>query len=339
MTATAPPALPGISVLIPTLNAGRYLDGCLASIRSQDYPTELIEIIIADAGSTDDTLEIAARHDVDAVVPNPGITAEAGRARLLRQATRELILSVDSDNYLVGRDWLRRMVAALEDPSVFGAEPIRWHYDRRDRPLNRYFCLSGINDPVSLFLGNYGHYSHVTGRWTGVPHGEEQRQGYVVVDILPGWIFTLGANGFLVRRAVVEQFGSRDHYFDIDVIVELVEQGHRRVARVDLEVGHHFARDLRALRRKVGRRAADYLYWRSERRFPWLASRRSRLAAFVVSTVTVVPLILQSARGYARRPDPAWLYHVPVCWITLGTYAWYVLRRGSRPFSREGWTH
>src|SRR6202022_4297186 len=61
-TARAVTALPGISILMPTLNAERYLEGALKSIRSQDYPAELIEIIVADAGSTDSTLALLERY-------------------------------------------------------------------------------------------------------------------------------------------------------------------------------------------------------------------------------------------------------------------------------------
>lgn len=332
-------AQPTISVLIPTLNAGRYLDGCLSSLRQQAYPQDRIEIILADGGSTDDTLAIARSHRVDRVIPNPRVTAEAARATLLPEANGEFVLSLDSDNYLVGRDWLTRMVAALDDPSVFGAEPIRWHYRREDPPLNRYFCLTGVNDPVSLFLGNYGHYSYVTDRWTECPHDEERRDGYIVATLRPREVPTLGANGFLVRTSVLRSLGMLEYYFDIDVVARLVEMGHRRVARVDLDVGHHFARDLPALRRKVGRRIADYLYWRNERRYPWLSMRRGRLYAFVLSTITVLPIVVQATRGYARRPDAAWLYHIPVCWLTLLIYTWHLAHPRRRPFSRKGWMH
>src|SRR5437868_6664226 len=98
--------LPGISVLIPTLNAARYLGACLESIKRQDYPSDLIEIVAADAGSVDETTELLSRYAVDLVIPNPRTTGEAARAILLPKATKELVLSIDSDNYLVGPDWL-----------------------------------------------------------------------------------------------------------------------------------------------------------------------------------------------------------------------------------------
>ena len=46
-------AQPKVSIIIPTLNAGALLDNCLASIASQTYPRNRIEIILADAFSKD----------------------------------------------------------------------------------------------------------------------------------------------------------------------------------------------------------------------------------------------------------------------------------------------
>lgn len=335
-------ALPGISVLIPTLNAERYLEGCLRSIREQDYPQDLIEILVADAGSTDSTLEIARRYAVDEVIPNPRLTGEGARAILNGLAGRELVLSIDSDNYLVGRDWLKRMAEPLQDdPTVFASEPLRWHYALDDPPLNRYFTLTGVNDPVSIFMGNYGRLSYITGRWTEYPREEEQRDGYLIAELHPGRVPTLGANGYLARTDIVREVSKGDYYFDIDAVAELVGRGHRRIAKVDVAIGHRFADDMRALRRKTRRRVEDFLHWRHLRTYPWTTAGRAALAKFVVSTVLVLPLLLQAYRGYRRQRDPAWLYHVPVCWQTLLVYAWAVatspFRRG--PHSRAGWTH
>ncbi|GAC1332059.1 MAG: hypothetical protein NVSMB17_10730 [Candidatus Dormibacteria bacterium] len=327
---------------MPTLNAARYLEQCLRSLRDQDYPQEQIELICADAGSTDETLALLRQFGPVQVVPNPGTTGEAGRAILNRLASKELILSIDADNYLVGRNWLRRMVQPLlDDPTVFAAEPLRWAYEKDDAPLNRYFVLTGVNDPVSLFMGNYGRQCELTGKWTEVPHREEQHEGYIVAELSPGHVPTMGANGFLVRTEVLRQCEVGDYYFDIDVVARLVDAGHTRVAKVDVELGHHFARDLRSLVRKTRRRAEDFMYWREKRAYPWLSDGRGAIVKFSIFSVLTFPLVAQSVKGYRRVPDPAWAYHVPVCWLTLALYGWAVMRSTVRraPHSRDDWTH
>jgi len=50
-----------VSIVTPSLNAGRYLQETIASVLAQDYPN--VEYIVMDAGSTDDTLSILTRYE------------------------------------------------------------------------------------------------------------------------------------------------------------------------------------------------------------------------------------------------------------------------------------
>ena len=243
----AAPYRPGVSVIMATLNAEKYLDECLGALRSQDYPRELVEIVIADGGSTDRTLEIARRHGVDLILDNPLRTGEAGKAVALRAARHELILHVDSDNIVVGRDWLTRMVAPLADPEVTSSEALRWEYRREDHFINRYQALTGINDPMALFIGNYDRYSELTGRWTDYPYRSERHDGWEKVWIDPRHVPTMGANGYMVRRDAYELVVIGDYLFDIDVVYDLVQRGRTCVARVDVPIRHYFCDSVASL--------------------------------------------------------------------------------------------
>ncbi len=101
---------PKVSVVIPTYNSERTLQDCLESIKHQDYPD--VEIIIADDGSTDSTLEIARKY-TNNIYQNPLKTGEAGKAVGVKWARGEIIALIDSDNILPTRDWLTRMTAPL----------------------------------------------------------------------------------------------------------------------------------------------------------------------------------------------------------------------------------
>ena len=54
---------PKISVIMPSLNVGDYMEQCLSSVLSQSLKD--IEVICVDAGSTDQTLDIIKKHQVN----------------------------------------------------------------------------------------------------------------------------------------------------------------------------------------------------------------------------------------------------------------------------------
>lgn len=103
---------PEISILIPTLNAGKVLESCLKSIRIQDYPKEKIEVIVADGKSHDSTREIAQKYGAQ-VVENALKTGEAGKMAALKAAGGKFVVLVDSDNILPENTWLKRMIEPL----------------------------------------------------------------------------------------------------------------------------------------------------------------------------------------------------------------------------------
>ena len=53
--------LPHISVIVPVYNDREHIELLLDSLSDQDYPKDLLEIIVVDNNSTDDSRQIAGR--------------------------------------------------------------------------------------------------------------------------------------------------------------------------------------------------------------------------------------------------------------------------------------
>jgi glycosyltransferase involved in cell wall biosynthesis len=336
-------AVPCVSVVIPTLNSGKTLQACLQAITAQKFPQDRCEIVIADAGSTDDTLEIARTCGVDKIVANPLKTGEAGKTAGIQAASGDIIALVDSDNILPDAEWLQRMVAPFDNPQIVASEPIAYTVRPEDPALTRYFALLGMNDPLCLFTRNYDRLCAITGTWTGLKVPQTDRGDYLELTLSEEALPTIGANGFVFRRALLEHVVWSPYFFDIDVVHQAVRAGFTQVAKVKTGIVHLYCTRLSDFKRKQQRRIRDFLYFAQEkqRTYPWDRQKRSGIVLFCLSTVLVVPLLIQMARGFARKPDRAWLYHIPVCWITLWMYGWATLGKlfgfKQSPVLRDSW--
>jgi len=313
---------PSVSIVIPTYNSERTLDSCLGSILSQDYPANKIEIVIADGGSTDGTLAIADRFLVSKIVHNPLRTGEAGKAVGVRASHHDVIALIDSDNILPSSDWLSRMVEPFEDKDIAATEPLLFTYRRSDPAITRYCALLGMNDVLCLFIGNYDRLSHLTGKWTGLNVNATEHGNYLQLKLRDGNIPTIGANGFLVRSELVRSLNRDPYLFDVDLVHQLVANGHNGIAKVKLGIIHLFAADTREYIRKTRRRVSDYLLFQStgRREHPWSSFSGSGPQKLLLHSLVIVLPLRDCAKGYKRTPDMAWFFHLVACWVTLVVY-------------------
>lgn len=325
-----------LSIVIPVLNSEKTLPDCLAAIAQQTLPRTSYEIVLADGGSVDRTLEIARAAGVDVITDNPLKTGEAGKTAGIKAAHGDVIALIDSDNILPDPQWLERMLAPFDHPDVLASEPIAYTARQQDPALTRYFARLGMNDPICLFTRNYDRTCDVTGTWTGLAVETEDKGDWLKLTLGAHALPTIGANGFIFRRSLLDGTNWDPYLFDIDILYERIRRdGRVYVAKVKTGIVHLYCAHLGDFVRKQRRRIHDFLYFAQtkQRSYPWAGQRKSGIVLFCLATVTVVPLLVQAFRGFRRTRDAAWLYHVPVCWITLAVYGAAVLAKclGRRP--------
>jgi glycosyltransferase involved in cell wall biosynthesis len=313
--------LPSISIVIPTYNTTKILHQCLESIRCQEYPKEKIEIIVADGGSTDNTLEIAKNFKVDKILHNYLRTGEAGKAVGLNAAKNDIVVFIDSDNRLPCNNWLRKIVQPFEDVRVVGSEPIEWEYRTCDPLIDRYAALCGDNDPVGFYTGTRAHWSWSRLNWTDIPSlNDEETADYIITKLpknhrLP----SLGANGFAGRKNLLKKMSSKSYYFDVDVVYSLVQNGYDTFAKVKVGIIHLHVIGITDFIRKAYRRIRDFLAFKKYRVTPPPSSKD--LIYFLSSTLTLFPLVQESVKGYRVKPDVAWFFHPMACYLVAFVYA------------------
>jgi cellulose synthase/poly-beta-1,6-N-acetylglucosamine synthase-like glycosyltransferase len=122
-------SLPGVSIIVPTLNSESTIDECLRSILELDYPKQLLEVIVIDGGSTDSTTEHAKAYPVKLI--SSQLNPPAAYNLVLKTVENPIIGLIDSDAK-VEKQWLRKLVKHLDDPKAAGASGTveTWNRDK-----------------------------------------------------------------------------------------------------------------------------------------------------------------------------------------------------------------
>jgi len=113
-----------VSVIIPAKNEEIHLGNCLQSLAGLDFPKDQYEIIVADNGSEDSTLDIARSYNAR-IVCVPAGTIAAVRNAGAAQAKGEILVFLDAD-CTVAKDWLKKAEQYFHknDIACFGSSPI-----------------------------------------------------------------------------------------------------------------------------------------------------------------------------------------------------------------------
>lgn len=198
--------LPKISVIVASFNSESHshLRKCLESIKNQDYEGE-VEIIVADGGSTDDSIAISLSLGVK-VIHNPRITElgfNGGKNLGIDHSTGEFVAIVDADNILIGSHYLAEMIQPfLEDNEISMTVPMPYiPLSGECTDLCRYFCL------MERAL------------WQSVTHSGTSRGSWI--KFFPSEIVV--SNGAIIKRSILKKIGGWD--YDTEVGFRLIENG------------------------------------------------------------------------------------------------------------------
>jgi succinoglycan biosynthesis protein ExoA len=109
-------SFPTVSIVLPVRNEAAHIEHILNQVFGQDYPAELIELIIADGESDDGTPDIAAAFRRDGRSPVVLRLTERGRSQGLNRgiltAKNQIILRLDARTS-IPRDYVSSCVATL----------------------------------------------------------------------------------------------------------------------------------------------------------------------------------------------------------------------------------
>lgn len=326
---------PSISVILATYNSEDSIEACLKSLFMQDYPKDKIELIIADGGSKDNTLDIISNYKCKLIkIQEDNQEAEYNKGVALSFAKNEILLFIDHDNVLPHKNWIKKMVKPFsENKEICGVEVLRFAYRKSDNILDRYFALIGGVDPVPYYLGKDARLSWAFDRYNLLGESKDMRS-YFLVRFSKDKIPTLGANGAMLRRSLLKYAKSDpENFFHIDINYDLIRKGFNTYAFVKDEIIHYkktrFVDFIRFLIRRRKIMEKQYFESLKKRRYAVFMSSQDKwgLLKFIVYTVTLVKPLIDSTRGFIKVRDFAWFLHPLVCFSFLLIYGMAVTNK------------
>jgi cellulose synthase/poly-beta-1,6-N-acetylglucosamine synthase-like glycosyltransferase len=143
-----------ITVIIPARNEEMNIAACLDSLCKQDFPKDLLEIIVADDHSTDNTAGIVHRYANSGITllslekemtgaEGSGGSKKAALAAGIKKAAGTLIVTTDAD-CIFPQQWLSTLVAFYEaNKPVFIAAPVK--FSREQNALQIFQSLDFLS--------------------------------------------------------------------------------------------------------------------------------------------------------------------------------------------------
>ena len=111
-------AVCNVSVILPVLNEEKYIEACIQSLLSQDYPRESMEWIFVDGGSSDRTIEIIQKYQNDhsgliRILDNPRRTQACAMNVGIAEAKGQFVIRMDAHSAYAA-DYITQCIRLLE---------------------------------------------------------------------------------------------------------------------------------------------------------------------------------------------------------------------------------
>ena len=302
-----------ISIITPTLNNEKDIESFLKSIRMQDFMQSDIEIIIADGGSVDKTLNIAKKYNAR-IINNPHVFADAGVNMGIKLAQGDLIMVLATDNIFKSKSALRRMANVFSDNSIYAAFPMQ-AVSRKDTIFSSY--INTFTDPANHFI--YGYASNPR-TFEKIFNIITKNNDYVIFDFTSNTDIPLiaFAQGFTVRSDF--RRSSKNAFDDVTPVLELIRKNKKIAYVPSVALYHHTINSLSHFIKKQAWRTNNYLlgtnFGISHRKKMLSVSQNRRLSIWPIYSITILPPFFYGLYYLIKDKERMWLFHPILCIIS-----------------------
>lgn len=306
-----------LSIILPTYNNEKTLRETLESIKIQNFKD--YELLLIDGGSEDKTLEIAKEFKCE-ILKNPDRIEEKARILGIKKARGDILAFIDADNILVGEDFFNKFLEAFKDKEIAFADTLYYSFRENDKLGVRYQALIGGDDPIVSYLGFYSRWNYFKNNWTDYPYVCKNMGFYLKIRLKDkNKVPAMGSNGFFVRKEIAKKI-IKDNFIHSDFIYDLVNNGYNCFAKIKIGIIHNqcvfFAKKIRRMQRREQGINIKYNY----------GLKKWDIFLMVLRISLILPVLFDSIRGFIKKRDIAWAFHLPASLILLLLYVYYNLK-------------
>jgi glycosyltransferase involved in cell wall biosynthesis len=137
--------VPKISIIVPSLNQGGFIEETIRSILDQRWPD--LELIVIDGGSTDETIDVIRKYAASLAywVSEPDRGQADAINKGLRKATGDIVTWFGADDIFAAGIFAAVAAAWRRSPTAIYAAPVANFYKRGREQLTRPHGLSVEN--------------------------------------------------------------------------------------------------------------------------------------------------------------------------------------------------
>ena len=294
---------PEVSFILLTYNGGEGVRKILESIKIQDYPKDLVDVVVVDDGSTDNSVDIAKQYNTR-IFKRKGGGLYANWVYGLHRTKGDYVYYVEQDIELRGEKWIKTMLTPLLENKDIIASFTREGVPRKDQHwINRFISYHPAQcDPIYEFLTPSIESTYY-----------KKKKGYILCKYQIGHIPP--SCRMFYRKSLLKKTPNwqAKNYFDHDFMTQNVKSGFNIFAYVpDLGIYHHHARNFRHLLQKRARNLhMHYFPYNKETEYKWLnVGNRSevvRMIGWIIYANLFFPALFRGIYRYWKFKDRALL--------------------------------
>lgn len=327
----------GLSLIIINKNNSHLLNECLKRIFNQNFNFSKLEVLVLDGGSTDDSKKIVNSYEgVSFLDVGYHEDMEARRYVGIEISKNEIVGSIDTDNWIVGQNFLKEMIQPFKDnPNVLGTYTKHYSCSDNISSIDNYYALIGGNDPVAYYLKKNdrleigkSNYSKKIGQIV------KKNYSYDLIKFNLDYLPVIGGNGFFIRKKIALDYNTLQNpklFFHTDFNLQILKKNNNLLfGIVNNSIIHNSGHNLfRSLKKRLKYAFSYNVRYKSNRVYNIFDIKSLRdllnLFIFIIGTITFVETTLRAFYFYYLTKRKEWFLHPIVSFFQFLSYSLFYL--------------